>query len=338
MSAISAAHAAPLLTVRDLGVHFTTDSGPVVAVREVSFTLHRGEALALVGESGSGKTQSAMALLGLLADNGRATGVATLDGAPLLGQPERQMGRIRGARIGVGFQDPMTALNPYLSIERQMTETLVLHRGQSRREARAEALRMLEAVRITDARRRLDQYPHELSGGMRQRVMIAMALLPQPEVLILDEPTTALDVTVQAQILDLLAALRRELGTAMLLITHDLGVVAAVCDRMLVMYAGEGVEQGPVAELLAHPRHPYTEGLLESLPARQHSARRLATLAGHPPDPRTRPPGCAFAPRCRHAMAVCTTHHPGWAEESATRGRRCHWQPPAAPSALDPMP
>ena len=337
MNAVPAAQAAPLLVVRDLAVRFATDSGPVEAVREVGFTLDRGEALALVGESGSGKTQSAMALLGLLADNGRATGTATLADAPLLGQPEHAMRRIRGARIGVVFQDPMTALNPYLTIERQMTETLAAHRGQSRREARAEALRMLEAVRITDARRRLDQYPHELSGGMRQRVMIAMALLPQPEMLILDEPTTALDVTVQAQILDLLAALRRDLGTAMLLITHDLGVVAAICDRMLVMYAGEGVEQGPVAELLAHPRHPYTQGLLESLPARQHGAR-LATLAGHPPDPRALPPGCAFAPRCRHAMAVCTAVHPAWKEESAARGRRCHWQPPEAAAAVGDAP
>ena len=172
---------------------------------------------------------------------------------------------------------------------------------------------------------------------MRQRVMIAMALLPRPEMLILDEPTTALDVTVQAQILDLLAALRRDLGTAMLLITHDLGVVAAICDRMLVMYAGEGVEQGPVAELLAHPRHPYTQGLLESLPARQHGAR-LATLAGHPPDPRALPPGCAFAPRCRHAMAVCTAVHPAWKEESAARGRRCHWQPPGTAAAVGEAP
>ncbi len=337
MNAAPAAQAVPLLVVHDLAVRFATDSGPVEAVREVGFTLERGEALALVGESGSGKTQSAMALLGLLADNGRATGTATLAGAPLLGQPEHVLRRIRGARIGVVFQDPMTALNPYLTIERQMTETLVLHRSRSRREARAEALQMLEAVRITDARRRLDQYPHELSGGMRQRVMIAMALLPRPELLILDEPTTALDVTVQAQILDLLAALRRDLGTAMLLITHDLGVVAAVCDRMLVMYAGEGVEQGPVAELLAHPRHPYTQGLLASLPARQHGAR-LATLAGQPPDPRARPPGCAFTPRCRHAMAVCSTVHPAWTEESATRGRRCHWQPPEASAATGEAP
>jgi oligopeptide transport system ATP-binding protein len=319
----------PLLAVRDLNVRFETDSGPVEAVRELSFTLAQGEALALVGESGSGKTQSAMALLGLLADNGRAAGTAWLSGTSLLDMPEAELRRIRGARIGVVFQDPMTALNPYLTLERQMTETLCLHRGQSRREARGAALRMLDAVRIADAARRLGQYPHELSGGMRQRVMIAMALLPQPDVLILDEPTTALDVTIQAQILDLLGTLRQDLGTAMLLITHDLGVVAAVCDRMLVMYAGEGVEQGPVAALLEHPRHPYTQGLLESLPSRQNGARRLSTLPGHPPDPRTRPPGCPFAPRCVHAMAICTTVRPAWEDESETRGRRCHWQPPA---------
>jgi len=326
--------ALPLLAVRELSVRFQTDSGPVEAVRELSFTLAQGEALALVGESGSGKTQSAMALLGLLADNGRAAGKAWLSGTSLLDMPEAELRRIRGARIGVVFQDPMTALNPYLTLERQLTETLCLHRGQSRREARGAALHMLDAVRIADAARRLDQYPHELSGGMRQRVMIAMALLPQPDVLILDEPTTALDVTIQAQILDLLGSLRRDLGTAMLLITHDLGVVAAVCDRMLVMYAGEGVEQGPVAALLEQPRHPYTQGLLQSLPSRQHGVRRLATLPGHPPDPRARPPGCPFAPRCVHAMAVCATVRPAWEDESETRGRRCHWQPAADASEM----
>jgi oligopeptide transport system ATP-binding protein len=319
--------ALPLLAVRDLSVRFQTDSGSVEVVRELGFTLARGEALALVGESGSGKTQSVLALLGLLADNSQATGRVELAGTSLLDLPEAGLRRIRGARIGMVFQDPMTALNPYLTLERQLTETLCLHRGQSRREARSAALRMLDAVRIADAARRLDQYPHELSGGMRQRVMIAMALLPQPDVLILDEPTTALDVTIQAQILDLLRDLRRDLGTAMLLITHDLGVVAALCDRMLVMYAGEGVEQGPVAALLEQPRHPYTQGLLQSLPHRQNGAQRLATLPGHPPDPRARPPGCPFAPRCRHAMALCVTVRPAWEDESEMRGRRCHWQP-----------
>ncbi|MCC5795123.1 MAG: ABC transporter ATP-binding protein [Chromatiales bacterium] len=256
----------PLLEVSDLHVRFTTPAGPVQAVAGLSFSLSASETLAIVGESGSGKTQAALALLGLLADNGRASGSARLEGEELIGQPARVLNRVRGARIGMVFQDPMTSLNPFLTIGDQMGQVLARHRPMARAAARAECCRLLDAVGISAAARRLTQYPHELSGGMRQRVMIAAALLCRPALLIADEPTTALDVTVQAQILALLGELRREFATAVLLITHDLGIVAGTCERMLVMQRGALVEQGTVDQVYAEPAHPYTRRLLAAAP------------------------------------------------------------------------
>ncbi len=257
---------ASLLEVDELCVRFGTPDGEVEAVRKLSFRLGAGETLGIVGESGSGKTQAALALLGLLADNGRATGTARFDGQELLNLPDAALSRIRGARIAMVFQDPMTALNPFLSIGEQMGLVLRRHRGLDARAALAESERMLGAVRVTEPRRRLSMYPHELSGGMRQRVMIASALSCRPALLIADEPTTALDVTVQAQILDLMRALRTEFDTAIILITHDLGVVAGICERMLVMQAGRCEEQGPVESIFYEPASPYTRQLLAAVP------------------------------------------------------------------------
>ncbi|MBN8280979.1 MAG: ABC transporter ATP-binding protein, partial [Gammaproteobacteria bacterium] len=255
-----------LLDVRHLAVTFATRDGPVAAVKDLSFQLGAGEVLGIVGESGSGKTQAAMALLGLIADNGRMTGSITFEGQELVGLADAEFRRVRGARIAMVFQDPMTSLNPYLTVGDQMGLVLKQHRQLTGAPARAECLRLLEAVHLTDPASRLDMYPHELSGGMRQRVMIATALLCQPALLIADEPTTALDVTVQAQILALMAELRRTFGTAILLITHDLGVAAGTCDRLLVMKDGECLEQGPVDAVFRQPATDYTRALLAAVP------------------------------------------------------------------------
>ncbi|CAB3806019.1 Oligopeptide transport ATP-binding protein OppD [Paraburkholderia ultramafica] len=298
----------PLLEVKDLSVRFTRREGvPVDVVQGVSFSLEAGRTLAIVGESGSGKSQTVMALLGLLASNGSVSGSAAYRGENLLTMNEAALNRIRGDRIGMIFQDPMTSLNPFLTIERQMTETLQLHRKMSRREARRRAIETLESVRIPDAARRINTYPHEFSGGMRQRVMIAMALLSEPEILIADEPTTALDVTVQAQIIELLRELNSERGTAIILITHDMGVAASLCDDVMVMYAGQTVEQASAAALFAAPSHPYTLGLLNALPrlTDDNDDRPLQTIPGNPPLPGEVGAGCAFAPRCTFAEEIC---------------------------------
>jgi oligopeptide/dipeptide ABC transporter ATP-binding protein len=273
---VSADPAPALLEVSGLDVTFATRDGPVRAVKNLSFRVAPGEVLGIVGESGSGKTQAAMAILGLLADNGRVTGSIGFEGRELTGLPEAELQRVRGARIAMVFQDPMTSLNPYLTIGQQMALVLRQHRGLRGAAARAESLRLLTAVHITDPASRLDMYPHELSGGMRQRVMIATALLCQPALLIADEPTTALDVTVQAQILALMAELRATFGTAILLITHDLGVAAGTCDRLLVMKDGECLEQGPVEACFRRPQTAYTRQLLAAVP-------RLDAEAGPPP-------------------------------------------------------
>ncbi len=318
--------AAPLLEVADLSVSFATPDGTVRAVNGIGFALEAGETLAIVGESGSGKTQLAFAMLGLLARNGRAEGSVRLDGTEILGLRERDLNRLRAESVAMIFQDPMTSLNPYLRVGDQMAEVLTLHRGMSKREALAESARMLEAVRIPDAAGRLRMYPHEFSGGMRQRIMIAMALLCRPALLIADEPTTALDVTVQAQIMDLLADIRREYGTAIVLITHDLGIVAGACARTLVMYGGRVMETGPTGALFAEPSHPYTTGLLAAVPRLDVPQDALLTIPGDPPDLTRLPPGCPFAPRCPLARDACATMPP-LVPFGEGRARACHADP-----------
>ena len=302
------AAAGPVLAVEDLAVEFRTDDGVVRAVDGVSFTLQRGEVLGIVGESGCGKSVTNLAVLGLLPKPaGRiARGSVRFDGRELVGLPERELRAMRGNRIAMIFQDPMTSLNPYLTVEEQLAEVGVLHLGLTRPQAVERAVDLLTRVGISDAGRRIRSYPHEFSGGMRQRVMIAMALLCDPAVLIADEPTTALDVTIQAQILDLLADLRRERGMAVVLVTHDLGVVAGVADRILVMYAGRVVEEAPTRELFARPTHPYTLGLLRSVPRVAGAAHsRLAHIEGIPPRLDKPFDACPFAPRCAFVRDAC---------------------------------
>lgn len=313
-----------LLEVDNLHVRFATEDGEVEAVNGLNFQLDAGQTLGIVGESGSGKSQTALSIMGLLASNGTASGSIRFKGDELIGMKPAAMNRIRGAHIGMIFQDPMTSLNPYLRISTQMAEVLVRHRGMGKAEAVAEAVKMLDAVRIPDARNRVRYYPHEFSGGMRQRVMIAMALLTRPELLIADEPTTALDVTVQAQILDLLADLRREFNVAIIMITHDLGVVADLCDRVIVLYGGQIMEQGTARALFAAPTHPYTRGLLDSIPSldAEHQSELFA-IPGNPPDLMRLPPGCPFAPRCVFRRDECDTVRPAL-EDGGTTLRACH--------------
>jgi oligopeptide transport system ATP-binding protein len=316
-----------LLEVRDLHIGFDTPRGELRALGGVDFALEAGQTLGIVGESGSGKSQTALALLGLQPRRARLAGSIRFEGQELLGAGEGAWNRVRGQRIGLVFQDPMTSLNPYLSIGTQLAEVLQRHRGLARREALAECARMLDAVRIADPRARLRQYPHELSGGMRQRVLIAGALLCRPALLVADEPTTALDVTVQAEILALLQELQAELGMALLLISHDLDVVAEVCESLLVMYAGRVVESGPAAQLLASPRHPYTIGLLASRPRLDAPpGTPLRPIAGQPPDLAQLPPGCAFQPRCPHAVPACLAQAPAL-QHGDGRGLACHAPP-----------
>jgi len=322
-----------LLEVKGLNTRFDMPEGEVKAVSDVSFSLAEGEVLGVVGESGSGKSQVFLTILGLLAANGRATGSARFRGGELLGLPADALNRIRGSRIAMIFQDSMTSLNPYLRISRQMTEVLVTHRGMSEAEARSAAIALLERVRIPEATRRFDMYPHEFSGGMRQRVMIAMALLCQPDLLIADEPTTALDVTIQAQILDLMRELKRGSNTAIVLITHALGVVAGLCDRVLVMYGGRIVEDAPVRQIFYEPQHPYTQGLLRSTPRLDEAkAEELRTIPGQPPNLQRLPPGCAFGERCAWRMERCRIEEPALREIGIKRRKACHLErldPPA---------
>lgn len=292
---------APLVALRGLAVAF--DGQP--ALRGIDLAVAPGEAVGLVGESGCGKSVTWLAALGLLPSRAAVSGSVRLGGQELLGAPPAVLERVRGGRIAMIFQDPASSLNPVHRIGRQIAEALALHRGMGGAAARAEARRLLDQVGIPDAGRRLDAYPHELSGGQNQRVMIAIALAGRPELLVADEPTTALDVTIQAQILDLLGALRRETGMALVLISHDLGVVAETCDRVAVMYAGRIVEQAPVDRLFAAPAHPYTRGLLGALPPMEGLRRRLAAIPGGVPEPWAMPPGCAFAPRCGQHLAAC---------------------------------
>jgi len=314
-----------VLEVTDLRTTFATPDGEVKAVSGVSFAIQPGETLGIVGESGSGKTQIFMSLMGLLARNGRTQGSARFRGKEILGLPAAELNKIRGARMSMIFQDPMTSLNPYLTVRRQMTEVLITHKGLSEKQAAQKSVEMLEQVQIPEAKRRLDMYPHEFSGGMRQRVMIAMALLCNPELLIADEPTTALDVTVQAQILALLRKLKREHQTTTAFITHDLGVIAGLCDHVMVMYAGNIVESGPVRDIFKSPQHPYTQGLLRSMPRLdEQGADRLHTIAGQPPNLQRLPSGCAFRDRCDKAMEICVTERPILTEFAPQRKKACH--------------
>jgi oligopeptide transport system ATP-binding protein len=300
----------PVLEIENLHVRFATPEGEVPAVAGIDLGVGAGECLGVVGESGAGKSQIFLAAMGLLAVNGSATGRVRLGGVELLGLAAADLNRLRGSRMAMIFQDPMTALNPYLKVSRQLTEVLVVHKGLSEAAARLSALEMLERVRIPDARRRFDGYPHEFSGGMRQRVMVAMALLCAPELLIADEPTTALDVTVQAEILDLFREVQTDVGAAIVLITHDLGVVAGLCDRLAVMYAGRIVETGSADEVFAAPRHPYTLGLLQATPRLDREPAALTAIPGQPPDPLHLPAGCAFQDRCPQREEICATTRP----------------------------
>ena len=318
-----------LLEIKNLSVTFETKDGQVRAVNDVSLAMQPGETLAIVGESGSGKSQMAFATLGLLAKNGRATGSVRYNGTEILGLPDRELNKIRAEEIAMIFQDPMTSLNPYLRVATQMTEVLVQHKGIGQAAARAESIRMLDAVRIPDAAARLDHYPHEFSGGMRQRIMIAMALLCHPKLLIADEPTTALDVTVQAQIIGLLDGIRKDFGTAIMLITHDLGLVAGVCDRIVVLYGGRIMESGPIGAIFAAPEHPYTMGLLRAVPRLDQDDAQLRTISGEPPDMMHLPQGCPFSPRCALVMPHCASVLPPLLARPDQRQRACHAEPEA---------
>ncbi|HST69191.1 MAG TPA: ABC transporter ATP-binding protein [Solirubrobacterales bacterium] len=321
-----------LLSVSDLRVGFATEDGVVQAVDGVSFDLSPGEVLAIVGESGSGKSVTAQTLIGLTrAKNARIEGSVQLGGEDLLSAGDAEMRRLRGERIGMVFQDPMTSFNPVYRLGNQIVEAIRAHRGDvSKEQGRARAVELFEAVGIPDAKRRVDDYPHEFSGGMRQRAMIAMALALEPEVLIADEPTTALDVTIQAQILRLLEQLNRERNLATILITHDLGVVAEVADRVLVMYAGKVVEQGTLDEIFYDPQHPYTWGLMGSLTRIDRPRpRRLPQIAGQPPSLLDLPEGCPFRPRCPHEFSKCPQYPPLEAKlpESPGHCDRCWLSP-----------
>ena len=325
----------PLLQVADLKTHFFTRDGVARAVDGVSFSIAAGETLAVVGESGCGKSVTSLSILRLIASPlGRIVGGKVLfDGRDLLALSEDEMRAVRGDAISMIFQEPMTSLNPALTIGRQIAESLVLHRGLSKSDAMAKAVEMLRKVRMPEPERRVRQYPHELSGGMRQRVMIAMALACGPRLLIADEPTTALDVTIQAQILDLMRELARETGAAIILITHDLGVVAEMAQRVVVMYAGRKIEEAPVAELFGHPRHPYTRGLLGSMPhlgdsVREGAAKRLVEIPGMVPSLKEEHPGCLFAPRCPNAIARCAQEVPPLTPHGPEHWAAC-WNPVA---------
>ncbi len=323
----------PLLEVRNLAVAFPTDEGPAYAVKELNFRLEPKTVLGLVGESGCGKSMTSLAILGLVPKPGYLeSGQILFEGQDLTQLSEESLRRIRGAKIALIPQDPLTSLNPVYTIGNQMNEVLMLHQGLGEAQATQRTVELLDLVRLPNARDRINDYPHQFSGGMRQRVMIAMALSCNPALLIADEPTTALDVTVQAQILALMKDIQKEFETAIILITHDLGVVAEMCDEVAVMYAGRIVEEAPVRKLFKNPLHPYTQGLLNSLPTTERT--RLKPIEGQPPSLTEIPVGCSFAPRCPHRMDICTTVFPDTTVMDGLQEVRCYLYPnPATPSA-----
>lgn len=318
---------APLLEVQDLQTEFRTPGGVVQAVRGVSFRVERGETVGIVGESGSGKSVTALSLMGLIPNPpGRIVGGSIkLDGEELIGKPAKEWQRLRGAKMAMVFQDPFSSLNPTMTLGEQVAESLRLHTGASRADAREQVIRLFQSVRIPEPEARYRQYPHQISGGQRQRIMIAIAFACNPELLLADEPTTALDVTVQAQVLTLMAELQKRSDAGVVLITHDLGVVAEVCDRVLVMYAGRVVECGTVEQIFRDPKHPYTQGLLESLPQIDSDrSRRLPSIPGQPPDLAHLAPGCPFFDRCPRRMPdICTLHEPAPSEPASGQWVRC---------------
>jgi len=316
-----------LLEVNDLRTYFETEDGVVKAVDGISFLLKRGETLGIVGESGSGKSVTNLSIIRLVPNPpGKiVSGEIILDGQDILLLPPEEVRKIRGCRIAMIFQDPMTSLNPFLKISKQLMEVTQLHLGHSKGQAYEHAIKMLETVGIPDARTRVDNYPHEFSGGMRQRVMIAMALSCKPELLIADEPTTALDVTIQAQILELIKKLKHETGTSVILITHDLGVVAGMTDHLIVMYAGKIFEQAKTTELFARPGNPYTKGLLRSVPDPTAEQGKLYQIPGSPPDVSHLQPGCPFAPRCERAEEICRREFPPFVELTRDHHSLCHF-------------
>lgn len=326
----------PILQVKDLNVSFRVRGGEVKAVRGVNFEVGKGETVAIVGESGSGKSVTAQTIMRLIPSppSEIKKGEVIFQGQDLLKKTNKQMEAIRGKDIGMIFQDPMTSLNPTIKIGKQITEVLVKHQRMSFSEAKKQAIEMLKLVGIKNAEERFDQYPHEFSGGMRQRAMIAIALACKPTLLIADEPTTALDVTIQAQIMDVMKEMQQRLGTSIILITHDLGVVAGMCDRVIVMYAGEVVETGTKWEIFKNPQHPYTKGLLRSMPRLdQKKDEPLIPIIGTPPDLIKPPVGCPFCARCDEAMKICERIDPGATEFSDTHMARCWYLHPMAKEA-----
>jgi oligopeptide transport system ATP-binding protein len=325
-----------ILDVNNLKTTFHIDAGIVQAVRGITFSVDKGESVGIVGESGSGKSVAMLSLMQLLPDNAKIDAKSiNFNGTELTGKSDSFMKTIRGKEIGMIFQDPMTSLNPLFTVGDQITETIKIHNKVNKQQARQKALEMLSLVEIPNPESRLKQYPHEFSGGMRQRVMIAIAIACNPKLLIADEPTTALDVTIQAQILDLMRGLKNKLDTSIVMITHDLGVIVNMCSRILVMYGGTIVEQGTAEEIFYESKHPYTWGLLKSIPdIKDGKKNKLIPILGTPPDLLAPPPGCPFAPRCNYAMRVCETFPPQHVNLSEPHGVACHLMHPKAPKIL----